>query len=63
MHAISTKALANLRPLVVSIVDQNVKEIRRNSSNMTATEEQKHLNYIADVCYNKLYRYNFYNKI
>eukprot|EP01084_Bolivina_argentea_P284276 487158_1 len=48
MQAISVKALNSLRPLVVSIVDQNVKEIRRNSSNMAGTEEQKHLNYIAD---------------
>ena len=51
VYAISTAALSHLRPLVVDIVDQNVKEIRRSSKYMESAEEQKHLNYIADVAY------------
>lgn len=48
VYAISSAALSHLRPLVVNIVDQNVKEIRR-SSNCMDSAEQKHLNYIADT--------------
>ena len=49
VYAISSAALSHLRPLVVNIVDQNVKEIRRSSNFIDSSEEQKHLNYIADV--------------
>eukprot|EP01083_Nonionella_stella_P134037 407777_1 len=49
VYAISSAALSHLRPLVVNIVDQNVKEIRRSSHYMDSPEEQKHLSYIADT--------------
>jgi len=47
--AISSAALSHIKPIVVNIVDQNVKEMRRSAAYMDASEEQKHINYIADT--------------